>query len=179
MPTRVSVTHSGKRNVRSRAAQRYRMTASWTNRTRAEMAHIAAFVEALRGQWGNCTFAAPLLTAPLGSWAGAPVVAGAGQTGYSINLRGFTPSSSGVAKAGDFVQFFGDAKVYRVASDANSDGSGNATITLVQALLASPADGSAVNVSPVFTVAVTSDLFEVTIKTGGLYDFALDFVEDV
>lgn len=178
-PTRVSVSHSGKRNTRSRAAQRYALQMAWNNRTRAEMAPVIAFIEQQRGQYGNFTITAPLQTAPLGSWAGTPLVDGAAQTGYTINLKGFTPSAANVAKAGDFVKFAGDAKVYRVAADASADGAGKAAVTLVQALLASPADSAAVTSSSVpFTMACASDLMESSVKTGGFYDFALDMVED-
>ncbi len=179
MPTRVSVSHSGKRNVRSRAAQRYALKLSWSNRTRAEMAPILAFIEQQRGQYGNFTITLAGQLTPLGSWAGAPVVDGAGQTGYTLNLKGFTPLAANVARAGDLITLSGDTKVYRVAADVSADGTGRAAVTLVQALLASPADNAAVTSSSVpFTMACAADIAETPIKPPMLFDFALDLVED-
>lgn len=179
-PTRVSQSHSMKRNVRSRASQRFSARLEWRNVPRATMAPIIAFVEAQRGQFGNFLTVLAGYTAPLGSWAGAPVVNVAGQTGYTLNLRGFTINQTGVAKAGDLIRIGTDVKVYRVAADANSNGSGLATITLTQALMASPVDGAVITSSNVqFTFAAASDVAESPMRPGLLQDFTLDVVEDV
>lgn len=181
-PTRVSVAHSMKRNVRSRAAQRYTAQLEWRNVPKATMAAIIAFVEQQRGQYGNFLITLPGYTSPLGSWAGSPVVSGAGQTGYALNLSGFTPTQTGVAKAGDLIRIGStDLKVYRVASDANSDGTGLATITLVQALMASPASGAVIASSNVqFTMAAAADVAEVALAPGYFHpSYVLDLVEDV
>lgn len=179
-PTRVSKSHSMKRNVRSRGAQRYSARLEWSNKRREDMAAIIAFVEAQRGQFGNFLLALPGYTTPLGSWAGSPVVDVAGQTGYALNLRGLTPSQTGIAKAGDLIRIGTDLKVYRVAADANSDGSGDASITLTQPLMISPADGTAITSSNVqFTFACASDVAESPLGRGKLMDFSLDLVEDV
>lgn len=181
-PTRVSQSHSMKRNVRSRAAQRFAAQLEWRNRTRTEMAAIIAFVEQQRGQYGNFLLALPGYTAPLGSWVGSPVVDGASQTGYTLNLRGFTATQTGVAKAGDLIRIGAtDLKVYRIAADADSDGAGLATVTLVQALMASPADAAAITSSNVqFTMACASDMAEVGIAPAFLHpSYVLEVVEDV
>jgi hypothetical protein len=179
-PTRVSQSHSMKRNVRSRGAQRYSARLEWRNKRREDMAAIIAFVEAQRGQFGNFLMALPGYTTPLGSWAGSPVVDVAGQTGYALNLRGLTPSQTGVAKAGDLIRIGTDLKVYRVAADSNSNGTGKATVTLTQALMISPADGTVITSSNVqFTFACASDVSESPLNQGMLQDFSLDLVEDV
>lgn len=179
-PTRVSTSHSQKRNARSRASQRYSARIEWNNRTRAELASVIAFVEQQRGQFGNFLMTLPGHTAPLGSWTGSPVVDVAGQTGYTLNLRGLTASQTGIAKAGDLIRIGTDLKVYRVAADANSNGTGKATITLTQALMVSPADGAAITSSNVqFTMAAAWDVAEYRIDKGMFYNFALDVVEDV
>lgn len=180
-PTRVSQSHSMKRNVRSRAAQRFSARIEWRNVPRAQMAGIIAFIESQRGQFGNFLMSLAGYTAPMGSWAGSPVVDGAGQTGYTLNLRSFTASQTGVAKAGDLIRIGStDIKVYRVAADANSDGTGFAAVTLTQAMMASPADATAITSSNVqFTFACASDVAESPIRPGLFQDFSLDVVEDV
>lgn len=181
-PTRVSQSHSMKRNVRSRAAQRYAAKLEWRNVPKATMAAIIAFVEQQRGQFGNFLIALPGYTTPLGSWAGTPVVDGAGQTGYTLNLKNFTASQTGVAKAGDVIRIgTTDLKVYRIAADADSDAGGLAAVTLTQALMASPSDAAAIASSGVqFTFACASDLSEIGIAPGDIHpSYVLDVVEDV
>lgn len=179
-PTRVSQSHSMKRNVRSRAAQRFSAKLEWRGVSRATMAPIIAFIEAQRGQFGNFLMALASYTAPLGSWAGSPVVNIAGQTGYTLNLRGLTASQTSIAKAGDLIRIGTDLKVYRVAADANSNGSGLATITLTQAMMTSPVDGEVITSSNVqFTFAAASDVAESPMRPAFLQDFTLDVVEDV
>lgn len=178
-PTRVSQSHSMKRNVRSRAAQRYAAHLEWRNVSREKMVTIIAFVEQQRGQYGQFLLEFPTLSA-LGSWLGSPVVNGSGQTGYTLSLRGFTPAQTGVAKAGDLIRIGTDPKVYRAASDADSDANGLSMLTLTQALMTSPVDGTAITSSHVqFTCACTSDVVESPIRPGMIQDFTLDVVEDV
>ena len=180
-PTRVSQSHSMKRNVRSRAAQRFAARLEWKDIKRATLAPIISFIEQQRGQFGNFLMTLPGYDTPLGSWVGTPVVAGAGQTGYTLNLSGFTASQTGVAKAGDLIRIGStDLKVYRIASNANSNGSGLATITLTQALMASPSAGAAITSTGVqFTFACASDIAESPMRPGYFQDFTLDVVEDV
>ena len=116
---------------------------------------------------------------PQGAWSGSPVVNAGSQTGYSLNLKGFTHSITGIVKAGDVFNITGDSKVYRAVSDANSDGSGNLTVALAQPLMASPADSTAIISSNVqFTFAAASDLFEAPVIPGMIYNLAMIVVED-
>lgn len=78
----------------------------------------------------------------------APLIAGANQSGNSINLDGFQFSVTGVLKAGDKLQFAncgkvhpvlgstypGDLAPFTVAQDCNSDGGGAVTVTLTEAI---------------------------------------------
>jgi hypothetical protein len=72
-----------------------------------------AFLLALRGQANVFQLGDPLAVSPQGSGAGVPLVDGAGQTGYTINLRGFTASAPNVLLPGDWIQI--GYRIYRTA----------------------------------------------------------------
>jgi hypothetical protein len=85
---------------------------------------------------------------PRGSWAGTPVVNGAGQSGQTLAVKGLTASSTQIARSGDWLQL-GDgvstpARLHMVILDANSDGSGDASLRIFPRLRESPADGAAI-----------------------------------
>lgn len=179
-PTRVTTSHSLKRNARTRGAQRWLINLNWGMLTRAELMPIFAFVMSLRGQADTCTLTLVGHTAPLGSWLGSPVVNGAGQTGRTINLRGFTASQTNVIKAGDILKFSGHTKVYMATADASSDGSGNCALTMEPAPIAALADGEVITVNDVpFTLALASDNLDIGFKTGIVYDTVVSLVEHV
>jgi hypothetical protein len=177
-PTRVSTAHSFRRVTRSVGIQRWQVSLSWQGKTRAQLAAIIAFCLAQRGQYGSFLLSIPAaVIAPLGKLGGSPVVNGGGIVGNSVSTRGWTPSITGVLKAGDFISFYGHGKVYMVTADASSDGSGNATLTIEPPLLVSPADGAAVQTSPSFTVALASDDVQPQFESGDVVSLNLDFVE--
>jgi hypothetical protein len=104
-----------------------------------------------------------------GTATGTPLVNGAGQTGSSLVTDGWTSSITGILKVGDVFTIAGVNAINPVSrqstgalqqftvmtSDVNSDGSGNATVTIspaittsgaYQTVSASPADNAAITV---------------------------------
>jgi hypothetical protein len=90
-----------------------------------------AFLMSLRGQANAAGFR------PWNS-----VVDGISQTGYSINLRGFTAGAAGVLLPGDWLQI--GYRLYRTIVAANADGSGKLALSIWPRIRESPADGAAV-----------------------------------
>ena len=177
-PTRISVAHSLKRQARTNSVQKWALSFGYTVLNRATIMSFYGFLIGQRGQADTFTTVLPGHTTPQGSWAGAPVVGAAAQTGTSIALTGFTASQTGVAKAGDFLKFAGHTKVYMVTADANSSVSGTATLSIQPALLQSPGAGESITVSNVpFTVALASDNLDGNIQAGPIYSFNIDLVE--
>lgn len=187
-PTLVSTSQSLKQQVRSRGGQRWKFEFAYTNLTRQQIAPIRAFVLALRGQFNICTFAMPssIFDTAQGTWPGVPKVNGANQVGRSILAKGFTATQTGVAIADDFLQFASDPKVYGVVANANSDGSGNATLSIEPALMQSPADSSNLvfGTSVLFTLALDADLCEFPMRPGAniggasaVSDYAVSLIE--
>lgn len=110
--------------------------------TRAEAEKFNAFLLALMGQKGTFYLGDPLAKEPRGNAGGTPRVNGSGQTGNSIITDGWTPSVTGILLMGDFIQI--GQRLYKVLTDANSDGSGNATLDIWPRLNESPADNETV-----------------------------------
>lgn len=81
---------------------------------------------------------------PNGVGGGTPLVNGASQAGGSIITDGWSSSTTNVVRAGDVLKFAGDNAVYRVRSDHNSDGGGNATINIVPNLRLSPSNNAVI-----------------------------------
>lgn len=180
-PTLLSVSHSLSRQARSRGgAQRWAIEASYPpNLTRAELAPIIAFALAQRGQYETFTLTPPALwSTARGIATGTPLVKGASQTGRSVITDGWTATKTGILLAGDFIKFAGQDKVYMVTADANSDGSGNATIAIEPALMSSPANDAAITVTGVsFSVAFAGDVQEFSIQPAYLHEYKVAFVE--
>jgi hypothetical protein len=75
-----------------------------------------------------------------GDGGGTPLVAGASQTGASLNTDGW-PATTTVLKAGDYFSVNGELKM--VTADCVSDASGNATVEFAPILRSAPADNAA------------------------------------
>lgn len=106
-------------------------------------------------------------------------VNGAGQSGYSINVKGFKGSSTGQMKANDKVRFAGHSKVYNLAADMDTDTNGHGAMILAQPLMESPADNEQVTVIDVpFTVRRTSDIQKYDVEAPDrVANYELDVVE--
>ena len=180
-PTLISLSHSLVRSARSRGgAQRWAIEGAYSpNLSRAELAPIYAFALKQRGQYEIFTFTPPAIwSTARGVATGTPLVKLGSQTGRSINTKGWTASTTGILLAGDFIKFAGHAKVYMVTADAASDGSGDATIVIEPALMASPADNEAVVVAAVpFSVAFAADTHEFDLQAPDFHSFKVSFVE--
>ena len=129
------------------------------NRENAE--EWVAFLMKLYGQKGTFLLGDPLGGTARGSAssaAGTPVVNGASQTGGTLAIDGLPASATGYLKAGDYIQLgsAATAQLYKVLNDADSNGSGEATLDVWPNLRSSPSDGATVvvaNAKGVFRLA--------------------------
>lgn len=179
-PSFESVSHSLKRKVLSMGGQRWLMEATFPAMTRAEFAPLYAFSLKQDGRTGTFDIVPPQVATPQGVGTGSPVVNGAGQTGNSIITDGWTPSQTGILKAGDYFKFQNRNKVYMNVEDVNSDVSGNATLTTFPAIPSDdiPADNEVLVVSSVpFKMSFVEDLQAFNLSLGQSYGFSLNLVE--
>lgn len=155
-PSYISVTHSLRRQVRSRGVQAWQIDLSFGAMNRATFAPLWSFLTSRGGQASSFTISLPGLVTPRGTASGAPVVNGAAQIGASLITDGWA-NNSAVLMKGDFIEIDGDKKVYQITEDATSNGSGQATLSLYPNMRKTPPDGVTVHTDVVFTVALMAD----------------------
>lgn len=107
------------------------------------------FLLSLNGREGTFLMGDPTRTATRGIGTGSPLVNGASQTGNTLITDGWTVSQTGILKAGDYIQLGtgSSSRLYKLRADANSDGSGNATLEIWPRLRSAPADNAALTVA--------------------------------
>lgn len=140
---------TGQQQVYKHQGQWWEMEVTLPPMKRADAEQVAAFLVKLNGRFGTFTFGDPLNTAPRGVGTGTPLVNGAGQTGTDLVTDGWTPNTTGILRAGDWIQLGtgSSSRLHKVLDDVNSNGSGNATLTLFPDLRTSPADNAVITVS--------------------------------
>lgn len=119
-----------------------------------------AWLAKLDGTLNTFNIGDPLGASAQGPAGGTPLVAGASQTGTSINIDGCTSSQTGWLKAGDYIQIgsAADARLYMVTDDVNTNASGEATINIWPQIRTAPSDNASIIVSnSVGTFRLSSD----------------------
>ena len=101
---------------------------------------LSSFLLECRGQSNVFSLGDPKAAIPKGVASGSPVVNGAGQSGYFLATRGWTPSITSILLTGDFLQV--GYRLYKVLDSVNSDSSGDASIHVWPNLRDLPADGT-------------------------------------
>lgn len=114
---------------------------TFTNKFDPEARILRAFITALRGEAGRFYLSPPGYVRA-GTGTGTPLVKGADQAGLTIITDGWTINQTGVVCAGDYIQIGTELKM--VTADANSDGTGQATISFTPPIRTIPADNSAI-----------------------------------
>ena len=131
------------------AGQRWAADVTLPPMRREQAAQWVSFLVSLRGSFGDFLLGNPMACVARGVGGGSPVVSGASQTGSDLNITGATASTTGWLKAGDYIQLGAgiDQRLHMVTADANSDGSGNVSLSIEPALRSSPADNLAIVVA--------------------------------
>ena len=172
--TITTTTDSGKMFAVQVDGQRFKFSASYPPMNRSEFAPVYAFIMKQRSQKETFQIALPDLKNAKGDVSGTVLVNGSHSAGdTTIDVDGMT----GEIKAGDFVKFAGDTKVYMVVSDATAV-AGAATLTIEPPLRSAIADDAAVTYDGVeFTVRLTNDVHQFNTGDLDLYRFEVDFIE--
>lgn len=132
--------------------ERWRASVSLPPMKRVDAENWVAFLLSLRGQYGTFLLGDPNCTAPRGSAAtaaGTPLVMGANQTGQDLIIDGLPLSVTGYLLAGDYIQLgsSGTSSLHKVLTQVDTNGSGQATLTLWPSITTAPADNAVVTVS--------------------------------
>lgn len=147
---------------------------------RADAEQIAAFLLKMNGRYGTFTLGDPANTAPRGVGTGTPLVSGGSQTGGELITDGWTTSTTGILKAGDWIQLgSGSAtRLHKVLNDVNSDGSGAATLDIWPNLRSSPADNAQITVTaPKGQWRLAGNQSEYSIDEASIYGITFACVE--
>jgi hypothetical protein len=177
--TIISTTTSGRRQARQIDGQRFGIRVNFPTMSRSEFAPIIAFIMKQRSQLESFNYVVPTVSTLQGSASTVISTTGSHAAGVtSINLTGMTASQSGIFKAGDFIRFTGQNKVYMVISDVSSNGSGVGTMTIEPPLRSSLSTGTVLIYSNVdFTVGLISDVQEFNVGTENLFNYQVDLIE--
>lgn len=116
---------------------------------RADAEYWISFLLKLNGSYGTFLLGDPNGGTARGVATGTPLVNGGSQSGNELVTDGWTNSTTGILKAGDYIQLGSgsSSQLYKVLDDVNSNGSGQATLTIWPDLRTSPADNAAITVS--------------------------------
>jgi hypothetical protein len=108
--------------------------------------------------------------APNGTGTAGVTVSGAAQTGSSIVTAGWPTTTNNVSRAGDLISIVGIGYTLEVTDDANSNGSGLATLNVNPPVWTAPTTGVAVATTNVTLNAVLMDFSMQSISNAFYYD---------
>ena len=173
--TKTSMTDSGKIFSTQVDGQKFKFSATYPPMSRSDFAPVLAFIMKQRTQKETFQIALPDLKNAKGNVSGSVLVKNAHTAGdTTITVDAMT----GTLKAGDFVKFAGDTKVYMVVSDVTADGSNEATLTIEPPLRSAISDNASVTYDGVeFTVRLTNDLQQFSTDDLDTFRFEVDFIE--
>lgn len=168
---------TGATQTLDRGGERWQMTMTFTNLTGANRADMQAYLAKLNGQQHRMLIPNHA-ESNRGAFGGTPLVFGGSQTGNSLNIDGCSLTVTNWIRAGDWFGVNGELKL--CTADANSDGSGNVTISFVPRLRASPADNAAITTSGAAGTFILSQPNVGWSNTpGGFSDMTVTCFEDI
>jgi hypothetical protein len=109
-----------------------------------------AFLMSLRGSFGTFHAGDDTATTALVIATGTPLVDGADQVGFSLVTDGWTPSQTGILKAGDYIQIGTGTtqRLYKIMKDVDSGAApGAATLDIFPEIRESPAENAPITVA--------------------------------
>lgn len=135
----------------------------------------AAFLLSLNGKEGTFLLGDPGGKTPRGVATGTPLVKGAGQSGQVLLTDGWTIDTTGILKAGDYIQMgTGETtRLHKLLKDTDSDGSGNATLDIWPRTREIPGDDDPITVQDcVGTFRLTENVMQIEIERSKIYGVA-------
>ena len=162
-----SESRSGRTQTRSLGNQKWFITLSYKDLTRAQFGPIFGFV-AGKGVGATTFTVAPseVSSSPTASGSVTATSTAAGAT--SVTISGLT----GTLKAGSFVKFASHTKVYMVTADRAGAGSMS-----ISPALQSTASGAVTIDNVPFTVRLANDVQEWSLDGYDRYNFEVDMIE--
>ena len=115
---------------------------------------------------------------PRGVATGTPLVNGAGQTGYNLVTDGWTVSVTNIMRKDDILKVGNHSRVYKLAADASSNASGQATLVLTTPLRTATTDNDIITVRDVPFTVVFSTVPEFSVHAPHYYAIDISMIEE-
>lgn len=161
----------------SRKGSLWKASLQFSNLKGDDRQEMQAFLVKLNGQQHRFTLHDHSYTRR-GAGGGTLLVKGASQSGTSLVCDGATASVNNYLRAGDYISF--NNELHMVVVDANSDVSGNVTLSIAPPIRKTPADNAAVDyLTPVSGVFMLAGPASWETQTDISSNFRIDAVEDV
>lgn len=178
-PNNTAYTLSGKRSVKQFSAQYFSFSVQMPPMNQADFQAFYAFLVSQQGSFQTFTFEYPLDNQGADKGETDIQVTGALAIGSNtIAMHGFSASTTGVLKAGDFIKFANDTKIYMVTADADSTAGGGASIQIEPPLQDAVVTNEAVTVNkPSFKVALVQDDLLYSTDASGFFSLTFDVRE--
>ena len=180
-PNLVTVSTSGRKQVKTQQAQYFSFTATYPPMTRAQYGPIAAHIAKQRGALIDFEVLIPEFSTTTGALTSQAVsctnaeIVGATQ----IELSAGSIDLANPLKAGDFVRFEGFTKVYMV-TECTDFASGSATMKIEPGLLNATTAGDLIDYKDVkFTVFLENPVQEFQTGLANLVQYELDMREAI
>jgi len=124
---------------------KWNATYQFTNMREDERADLLGTIAALRGQ-DNRLRVVVFDNPKRGAYGGTPLVDGASQTGFALNIKGASLSTGNWIRKGDYFSVLvgTEHELKMATADANSDGAGLVVLAFTPKLRASPANDAAI-----------------------------------
>ncbi len=162
---------------------RWQLSMNFGPLNEADAAVMKAFLVKLMGASGRFYYGDPLYLkdGPRGVATGTPVVDGGSQTGSSLDISGFSNSVTNIVRAGDYLHFdnsAGGREMKMITADANSDGSGDATVSIYPPIRTSPSNAASVVITNAMAqMMLVDDGQAIWRQPGLLQEFSIKAVE--
>ena len=161
----------------SRKGSLWRASLQFSNLKGDDRQEMQAFLVKLNGQQHRFTLHDHSYTRR-GAGGGDLRVNGGSQSGTSLVCDGATAGVNNYLRAGDYISF--NNELHMVVADANSDGSGNVTLSIAPPIRKTPADDALVGYAePVSGVFMLAGPASWDTQPGIISSFTIEAVEDV
>lgn len=180
-PNLVSISTSGRKQVKSQAAQFFSFTATYPPMTRAQYGPIAAHIAKQRGALTDFEVLIPEYSTTNGALTTQAVTLTNSESvgATQIELTAGSLTQAGALKAGDFVRFENFTKVYMVTADVDFV-AGSATMNIEPGLLNASTAGDTVDYKDVkFTVFLENPVQEFQTGLANVVQYELDMREAI
>lgn len=153
-------------------------TLTFENLKRSEIAELEVLIMRSRGMSNRVWLYDHFREIPRGTGLGSPRVAGAGQTGTSLNTQGWTANQVGALLTADRFSVNGELKAVITSVDVNA--SGLATLQFEPPLRYSPADNATITIHAAPAKMMLIDNSQGKLSTSrSLTATALTYIEDI